>query len=44
MAAFEETTWNTEIMTFFNVVSHRLSDRLSTWPGQEGNMPEDKRT
>lgn len=44
MAAFEETTWNTEMMTFFYVVSHRLSDRLNTWPGQEGNTPEDKGT
>lgn len=40
MASFEETTWNTEMNDFFNVVSHRLSDRLNTWPGQEGNTPE----
>lgn len=44
MASFEETTWNTEMNDFFNVVSHRLSDRLNTWPGQEGNTPEDKGT
>lgn len=33
--------WNDD---FFYVVSHRLSDRLNTWPGQEGNTPEDKGT